>query len=182
MSKYRKIYLSRIRHIVVVMVNNSSLLLIKLNATFTAQLPQRVTCSTRNKNMNKDTFILKWLNVKLLLINWPISELAAIKTLPPPSMKDVIVSTFIFPPKSENKCKKILEFHSLIKANMSHQNILGFDIKKTLTLNRWWEDDQMVVEELSIFDQRQGRVVSSLECEVKTSIWNKQYLFLCIGL
>lgn len=34
-----------------------------------------------------------------------MSELAATRTLPPPSMKDVIVSTFIFPPKSENNPK-----------------------------------------------------------------------------
>lgn len=39
------VYLSRIRNIIVVMVNDSSLFLIKFDATFAAQLPQRVTCN-----------------------------------------------------------------------------------------------------------------------------------------
>lgn len=38
-----------------------------------------------------------------------MSELAATRTLPPPSMKDVIVSTFIFPPKSADD-KKVFTF------------------------------------------------------------------------
>lgn len=33
-------------------------------------------------------------------INVPMSELAATRTFPPPSMKEVIVSTLMFPPKS----------------------------------------------------------------------------------
>ncbi len=40
------VYLSRVRHVVVVVVNDGSLLLIKLDATLAAQLPQRVTCVT----------------------------------------------------------------------------------------------------------------------------------------
>lgn len=40
------VYLSSVRHIIAVMVNDGSLFLIKLNATLTAQLPQRVTCVT----------------------------------------------------------------------------------------------------------------------------------------
>lgn len=43
------VYLSRIRHIIVVMVNDSSLFLIKFDATLTAQLPQRVTCAYVHK-------------------------------------------------------------------------------------------------------------------------------------
>lgn len=42
-------YLSRVRHVIVVMVNDTSLFLIKLDATFTAQLPQGVTCVTREE-------------------------------------------------------------------------------------------------------------------------------------
>lgn len=36
------VYLSRIRHVIVVMVNDGGFFLIKFNATLTAQLPQRV--------------------------------------------------------------------------------------------------------------------------------------------
>lgn len=43
-SERRSVYLSRVRHVIVVMVDDSGLLLIKLNATLAAQLPQGVTC------------------------------------------------------------------------------------------------------------------------------------------
>ena len=47
-----------------------------------------------------------------LQINWPISELAATSTFPPPSMKDVIVSTLMFPPKSTGgKNRKLFLIH-----------------------------------------------------------------------
>lgn len=46
LSEENFLYLSRVRHVIVVMVNDSSLFLVKLNATLTAQLPQRVTCVT----------------------------------------------------------------------------------------------------------------------------------------
>lgn len=46
LSEQNSIYLSRVRYIVVVMVNDSSLFFVKLDATLTAQLPQRVTCVT----------------------------------------------------------------------------------------------------------------------------------------
>lgn len=54
--KQNTCYLSRIRHIIVVMVNDSSLLLIKFNATLAAQLPQRVTCVKQEKGMNLWTY------------------------------------------------------------------------------------------------------------------------------
>lgn len=38
--------------------------------------------------------------------DWPMSELAATRTFPPPSMKEVIVSTLMFPPKSTREQTK----------------------------------------------------------------------------
>lgn len=46
LSEQNSAYLSGVRHVIVVMVNDSSLFLIKLDATLTTQLPQRVTCVT----------------------------------------------------------------------------------------------------------------------------------------
>lgn len=40
---------------------------------------------------------------KKMTINWPIAELVATRTLPPPSMKSVIALTFNEPPNSTNR-------------------------------------------------------------------------------
>ena len=49
----KTVYLARIRHVIIVMINDGGLLLVKLNAALTAQLPQRVTCVTLNNRKNK---------------------------------------------------------------------------------------------------------------------------------
>lgn len=46
LSEQNSVYLSRVRHVIVVVVDDSGLFLIKLDATLTAKLPQRVTCVT----------------------------------------------------------------------------------------------------------------------------------------
>lgn len=46
LSGYKFVYLSGVRHVVVVMVDDCRLLLIDLNAALAAELPQRVTCAT----------------------------------------------------------------------------------------------------------------------------------------
>lgn len=57
--------------------------------------------------MNLDKLLLKDIKenffLKMKTFNLPIDELAAIRTLPPPSMKFVIADTSIEPPNSTHK-------------------------------------------------------------------------------
>lgn len=52
LSGYKFVYLSGVRHVVVVMVDDCRLLLIDLNAALTAQLPQRVTCANKGNRVD----------------------------------------------------------------------------------------------------------------------------------
>ena len=116
-----------------------------------------------------------------LQINWPISELAATSTFPPPSMKDVIVSTLMFPPKSTGgKNRKLFLIHW--DNDDACNYIVDFEEKKKnvkFTFNWWRKDDQMVIHELAVFDQRQGGIISGLECDVKATIWKEKYNISC---
>lgn len=53
-------------------------------------------------------FLLQGMNPLEEQLHSPMSELAATRTLPPPSMNAVMVSTLMFPPKSESKRQEFL--------------------------------------------------------------------------
>lgn len=56
---------------------------------------------------------------------------------------------------------------------MSTEELLQ-SLKLIFTFHRWGENDEMVIQELSILDQREAGIISSLKCEIKTTIWGGQ--------
>lgn len=52
---------------------------------------------------------------------------------------------------------------------MSTEELLQ-SLKLIFTFHRWGENDEMVIQELSILDQRETGIISSLKCEIKTTI------------